>query len=301
MKLLSAEYVSLIDLLILFTSVDRAYPIPIKYVEFMSNQHERSTAGMLTDADRNFDRTVPNGGRTLHDFDLNPIQFPHPGFASEMESGSVYAPEQQKLINNLFRSGCVQFGDFKLTSGRSSIYKLDLAHTQHDPGLSKMVAKEYIATIEKARIMTDIISPVPSASVPTVTLIAQELGLPMMTVRIKDELDEQGNYQVDGFYESSKDREALVADDAGTTGGSIGKAVEGLRAKGLVVRRGIVLLDREEGATENLAEMGIELISVFRAREFFEYALSARTNMNQPIANNDDLRIIQNYVDSHVR
>jgi orotate phosphoribosyltransferase len=62
------------------------------------------------------------------------------------------------------------------------------------------------------------------------------------------------------------DRVAFV-EDVVTTGGTLRKAVEGLRAAGAVVDRAVAVVDREEGGAEGLRSAGVELISILKARD----------------------------------
>ena len=49
---------------------------------------------------------------------------------------------------------------------------------------------------------------------------------------------------------------------------SIIKALDAARAAGAVVETAMVLVDRQEGGTENLAAVGVKLQSLFKAEEF---------------------------------
>jgi len=60
----------------------------------------------------------------------------------------------------------------------------------------------------------------------------------------------------------------IVIDDVATTGNSIIKAVDILRAEGIEVQKAVVLVDRNEGAKEKLREINCELISLFNIEEF---------------------------------
>jgi orotate phosphoribosyltransferase len=74
--------------------------------------------------------------------------------------------------------------------------------------------------------------------------------------------------QVEGPQLKEGDDVVLV-DDVATTGGSLIDAIEVLKKVNIPVRRAIVIVDREEGARENLAKLGCELVSIFKASEFF--------------------------------
>ena len=55
-----------------------------------------------------------------------------------------------------------------------------------------------------------------------------------------------------------------------TSGGSLLKAIDALREEGhsRIVKKALVIVDREEGAAKNLSDKGIELISLFKKRDF---------------------------------
>ncbi len=63
--------------------------------------------------------------------------------------------------------------------------------------------------------------------------------------------------------------EVVLIDDVATTGGSLVDAIAILKQMKVVVRRAIVIVDREEGAGENLSKQGCQLISLFKASDFF--------------------------------
>ena len=62
----------------------------------------------------------------------------------------------------------------------------------------------------------------------------------------------------------------LLIDDLITTGGSLRKAAEAIRAEGGIVTDAVVLLDREEGGKENLAEDNVTLHYLLRVSEAAE-------------------------------
>jgi orotate phosphoribosyltransferase len=63
--------------------------------------------------------------------------------------------------------------------------------------------------------------------------------------------------------------EVLVVDDVTTTGGSTLKAVEAMvEERRCTVRQALSIVDREEGACEELARHGIGLSSLFTRRDF---------------------------------
>ncbi len=62
----------------------------------------------------------------------------------------------------------------------------------------------------------------------------------------------------------------VVVDDVVTSGGSLIQAISVLRAEGLTVTKAISVIDRQEGAAENLAALGVPLVSLFTKDELLK-------------------------------
>ncbi|MFB6130808.1 MAG: orotate phosphoribosyltransferase, partial [Salinigranum sp.] len=71
--------------------------------------------------------------------------------------------------------------------------------------------------------------------------------------------------RIEGRLEEGE--EVVVLEDIATTGRSALDAVEALREAGAVVDRVLVVVDREEGARELLADHGIELEALLTAED----------------------------------
>ena len=63
----------------------------------------------------------------------------------------------------------------------------------------------------------------------------------------------------------------VIIDDLATTGGSKFEAIEKLTAAGLKVQDVVVLVDRQSGAKESLAEAGFTLHAVVTISELLNY------------------------------
>ncbi len=63
-----------------------------------------------------------------------------------------------------------------------------------------------------------------------------------------------------------------MVDDVATTGGSILKAIEGMKTEfpNAHVYRALAIIDREEGAAQNLLEQGLKLAAIFKKNDFPE-------------------------------
>jgi orotate phosphoribosyltransferase len=71
---------------------------------------------------------------------------------------------------------------------------------------------------------------------------------------------------IEGKALTKKDK-IIIVDDTATSGGSLIKSVEALRAEGLKVFLAVAVVDREEGASDNLKKLGCRLVSLFKASE----------------------------------
>jgi len=60
----------------------------------------------------------------------------------------------------------------------------------------------------------------------------------------------------------------ILIDDVATTGGSLVDAVKLLTQDNIKVLKAVVIVDRQEGAKENLAKVNCPLVSIFSAKDF---------------------------------
>ena len=75
--------------------------------------------------------------------------------------------------------------------------------------------------------------------------------------------------EIEGEYHAGET--VVVIDDLATTGGSKFEAIEKLTAAGLVVKDVVVLIDRQSGAKEALAEAGFHLHAVLTITDLLDY------------------------------
>lgn len=158
----------------------------------------------------------------------------------------------------LYDHGCVKFGSFKLKSGITSPIYIDLRLLVSHPQLLRRVAR---TLAEVASDLTfDRIAAIPYAALPIGVAMALELDRPMIYPR--REVKQHGTRRpIEGAYQTGE--QALLVDDLITRGGSKLEAAEALQEAGLVVRDVLVLIDREQGGAQDLAERGFRLHAVF--------------------------------------
>jgi orotate phosphoribosyltransferase len=165
----------------------------------------------------------------------------------------------------LLDAGCIQFGEFTLKSGLKSPIYVDLRLLVSDPVLLGAVAEALADTASQLEF--DRIAAIPYAGLPIGVALELEMNRPLIYPRL--EVKEHGTRRaVEGTYERGE--VSLVVDDVITRGGSKIEAIARLEAAGLVVNDVLVLVDREQGGQEDLAEKGYRLHALFRLAEMIE-------------------------------
>ena len=153
----------------------------------------------------------------------------------------------------------VQTGDFVLASGKRSNYFVNIKRASTDPRVLGEIAKAIAPHVNGRKIAGMALGAVPLA-----VAVALETGRPFVIVR-KEPKDHGTKDLVEGDVHEGD--EFVVVEDVATTGGSTMRVVEALRGKGARVSKAIVVVDREEGASELLSGNGIELVSIFKAKD----------------------------------
>jgi len=174
-----------------------------------------------------------------------------------------------ELCRILTKIGALKFGTFKLTSGRISPYYIDLRIVPSFPDVFKRICDLYVGLIktELGANNFDRTAGIPTAGIPFASLIAYHLNKPFLYVRQRVRLHGRER-RIEGLLMPGE--RALLIDDLITTGGSLRKAAEAIRAEGGIVTDAVVLLDREEGGKESLAEDNVTLHYLLRMSEAAE-------------------------------
>jgi uridine monophosphate synthetase len=181
----------------------------------------------------------------------------------------VKAPEstlRSQIANGLLEAGCIKFGEFTLKSGLKSPIYIDLRRLVGYPSLLAMVAQAYKPLL--AGLKFDRLAGLPYAALPIATAIALQNDWPMVYPR-KEAKSYGTRAEIEGVFEAGE--RAAVIDDLATTGGSKLEFIDKLLEAGMKVVDVVVLIDRQSGALESLAQSGYRLHAVFTLSELLDY------------------------------
>ena len=157
--------------------------------------------------------------------------------------------------------------EFRLASGKTSNVFFDLKKTVLDPEGANLMADAVLDLLKDDR--PDFIGGLEMGAVPVVQAICTK-SFPENPIRgffVRKELKGHGtNQSIEGHL--GEGARVVVLEDVTTTGGSALKAVAAVEGRGCRVDRVITIVDRLEGARENLARHGITLIALFTKDDF---------------------------------
>jgi uridine monophosphate synthetase len=175
-------------------------------------------------------------------------------------------PLLSSLSDGLLSAGCIKFGEFTLKSGLKSPIYIDLRQIISHPELLADIAQAYLPLLSDLQFSR--IAGLPYAAIPIATAISLAGNYPMIYPR--KEVKEYGTKaEIEGEYHPGET--VVVIDDLATTGGSKFEAIEKLTGAGLVVKDVVVLVDRQSGAKESLAEAGYSLHAVLTIAQMLDY------------------------------
>jgi orotate phosphoribosyltransferase len=152
-------------------------------------------------------------------------------------------------------------GEFTLRSGRKSNYYLDKYRFETQPDilreLGRMLAERVTSDVQR-------LAGPELGAVPLAAAAAMASGVPAIFVR--NQKKEYGsNKQIEGVYNPGET--VIIIEDIMTTGGQVVEAAKTLESAGLKVKKIVGIIDRLEGARQNIEAAGYIFESLFTTKD----------------------------------
>jgi len=174
--------------------------------------------------------------------------------------------ERERLLEIVKKKSLLK-GAFKLASGSTSAYYLDMKPTTFDPEGANLVA-DLVYSMLSDDDEVEAIGGLEVGSVPIVIGVCMRSygRRPIAGFVVRKEQKGHGTDKlIDGNFRPNST--VVLLEDVTTKGSSVMQAVRAVREKGATVKKIITIVDRLEGASGRLKREGIELEAIFEAPE----------------------------------
>jgi len=168
------------------------------------------------------------------------------------------------IADRIRAAGAIKKGKFKLSDGSLTDYYIDKYVFETQPELLAEIAGRIAERIDPEE--TDVVAGPELGAVPLVTAVSLQTGIPSAYIR-KGQKHHGTQARVEGSI-GKGDRVAVV-EDVTTTGNTIIETAELVEEVGGVPEHLVVVVDRDDGAVDNVAEAGYELEYLARVGEDF--------------------------------
>jgi len=172
------------------------------------------------------------------------------------------------LAQTLYEIGAVKFGEFTVSesAAKSPIFINPKKLVSHPMALrvaAKLIEQEVqlAQSLRRSRAHPfEVVAGIPVGGVILGLAYSMETSTPLIYPRLQPQ--GTGSRGIEGSY--SPGTRALLIDDLVTTGGSIVATARFMAENDIVVKDAVVLVDREQGAHEQLRAHGYNLISILK-------------------------------------
>jgi len=152
-------------------------------------------------------------------------------------------------------------GEFTLRSGRKSNYYLDKYRFETQPDVLAALGKLFAEYVTDK---TDRIAGAELGAVPLAAAAGMASGKPIVFIR-NQKKDYGTAKQIEGVLEAGD--HVMIVEDVLTTGGQVLEAVKTLQDAGATIERIVAVIDRLEGARENIQKAGIVFEALFTSKD----------------------------------
>lgn len=190
---------------------------------------------------------------------------------------SPISAEYRERLLHLLAERALFFGDFTLASGKKSDHYFDCRKITRSPEGLFLIGHVFYDTIMTIDPETNGIGGMTMGADPicdAVSVVSFINNKPIETVIVRKEEKTHGMSK-DLVGNIDKISKIAIVDDVFTTGGSTLKAIDVIeKYPNVSIIGAIALVNREEGAKENLAARGIKASAIFTKSEILNFARS---------------------------
>ena len=164
---------------------------------------------------------------------------------------------QRELVADRISETAILYGEFTLRSGRKSSWYIDKYLFTTQPDILKSLGLLFAEIIPAE---ATLLAGAELGGIPLVTATSMSSGIPCIFIR--NQKKEYGtSNQLEGKL--SKDDRVVIVEDIATTGGQVLEAAETIKSFGATVEAIIAVIDRCEGARDNIEEAGFLFKALF--------------------------------------
>lgn len=175
---------------------------------------------------------------------------------------------KKELVLALHKIGAVKFGTFKLKSGLTSPFYIDLRLIVSYPKIVEMICTLLADKIKDVKF--DSLTGIPYTALPIASVLSGKLNVPLIYQR-KEPKAYGTALSIEGVFK--KGETCLVIDDVMTTGESKIEIADAFKDAGIIVKDFVIVVDRSFDGDGFLNKHGYNLISVVTIKEMVQILL----------------------------
>ncbi len=175
---------------------------------------------------------------------------------------------EESLIKRMIEVGSLRFGEFILSSGRKSNFYIDIKQASTQPDILDMIADLIARKTTDKSLEYEKIACVELGGVPLAVSLSLKTRRPYLIFR---KAKKDYGVKSDMIGDLKEGEKVLVIEDVTTTGSSAYSVVERVQERGGEIEAVIVVVDREEGASDFFSSKKIPFIPVLTSSKLLKY------------------------------
>lgn len=207
-----------------------------------------------------------------------------------MDTSYNLKEQEKELIDFFFKNGCLKFGEYKLKTGKTSPFYINLRNLISKPEIINKISKLIYETFLESRKNITLCG-LPYAGIPYSCSLSTLYEIPQILLR--KEKKQYGD-SLGKIYEGTHQvgNKMILIDDIFTTGSSIIDSIKKFQDEGVSVDEVIVIINRNEtnNYISKLKDYGVRVNFMFDLIDIIKYLMS--TNK----IDEEEFNMVMNYL-----